>query len=71
MMKAILKYGQFTSMIELPNLLPSVRIMKPSESVSLMPEPIDVTEVKNYGLEFRYVRRLDDDIHLYEFDREI
>ena len=69
-MKAILKYGQFTSMIELPNIVPSVRIMKPSEGISLMPEPVDVSEVKSYGLEFRYVRRLDDDIHLYEFNNE-
>lgn len=74
-MKAILKYGQFTAMIELPHMLPMVSVMKPMDAISVMPlteeEIADVTRKKIYRLDFRYIKRLDDDIHLYEFEAEI
>lgn len=71
-MKAILKYGQFTSMIELPRLLPTIHIMKPHEAPSYLPleELPDVRENKSIMLKFLFRKRLSDDIYLYEFESE-
>lgn len=71
-MKAILEYGKFTCLIELPEILPEVRIMKPMDAISFTPQDIpDVSEVDTKLLEFRYARQLDNRYHLYRFEREL
>ena len=73
-MKALLEYGQFTAMIHLPHDEPQymVRVMKPSEGVSLVPlDEIDVSRVEKYALEFRLKDKLSKDVWLYEFVGEV
>lgn len=68
-MKAILQYGQFSAMIELPERLLTVSIMKPMDSPSILPleTTLASTEVMPSRLEFRLREQLTDDYWLYEF----
>lgn len=72
-MKAILKYGQFSAMIQLPKVLPTVAILKPMDDlVSFVPyEAIDPSIDPPKRLQFRIRDRLADDIYLYEFESEL
>lgn len=71
-MKAILEYGKFTCLIELPQVLPEIRIMKPTDAITFVPQDVpDVTEVHTKLLEFSYARQLDGEYHLYRFWREL
>jgi len=71
-MKAILEYGQFTTMIQLPTILPEVSVIKPPQGISLLPiqEVVDVTEVTSHRLDFRFKQQLTDDLVVYTFERE-
>ena len=72
-MIALLQYGQFTAMIQLPGTDPqyTVAVMKPMEELSLLPlddKEFGKTDLdKTTRLEFRLKDRLRDDIWLYEF----
>ena len=71
-MKALLKYGNFTALIELPEKMYKVSVMKPQESLSLVPltenQIADLT--KAMRLDFIVRDRLTEDIWLYEFESE-
>jgi len=69
--KAILQYGQFTMMLEMPNRYPTINIMKPQDELSFVPlDESTLTEVKPSRLEFRFIKQLTEDICLYEFVSE-
>lgn len=71
-MKAILQYGQFTCMIQISTVLPTISIFKPLEQVSLLPmeELFTPSEIKLSRLEFKYSERLSADVLIYKFERE-
>lgn len=70
-MRAILKYGQFTAMIDLPEARPIVSIMKPPDTVSFLPLPEqDLDKPTTARLDFRFREELYEGICLYEFDSE-
>lgn len=71
-MKAILQYGQFTSMIELPNFRPEIAIMKPQDELSFvsLEDRFDPAEVTTHALIFRVETQLNEDMWLYKFIRE-
>lgn len=73
-MKAILQYGQFTHLIEVPdnNASPTIQVMKPMDEPSFVPLPTVAPDtVEASRLEFRYDKRLDDQFSLYKFVREL
>lgn len=73
-MKALLRYGNFTDLIELPRELPSISIVEPMDMLAIgektfMPteEYTPDTTLELHYLKFRYKKRLSDNIVLYEF----
>lgn len=74
-MIAILRYGQFTASIQLPEYRPRVSVIKPGNKVSFVPmteaELASSALDKKYRLDFRVVKQLDEDIFLYEFECEV
>jgi len=71
-MKAVLKYGQFTCMIEVADERPEIYILKPQDSPTYIGlSTPDLTKLTPSRLEFRYDKRLTDDIYLYTFLREV
>lgn len=71
-MKAILKYGQFTHMVELPEVRPVVYIPKPADAPTAVaiPEGEAPNLYETSKLTFVYKKQLYGDIHIYEFERE-
>ncbi len=67
-MKAILQYGQFTMMLEVPKHQYTISIMKPQDAPSYVPlDPSTIDELKTSRLEFRIDKELTEDIWLYRF----
>lgn len=70
-MKAILQYGQFTMMLEVPKHQYTISIMKPHDELSYVPLGLSVIdELKPSRLEFRIEKQLSEDIWLYRFTGE-
>ncbi len=70
-MKAILQYGQFTAMIELPEVRHTVSIVKPFEALSFAPlTEQDLSKPIMGRLDFRIEKQLSEDIWLYTFVSE-